>query len=118
MLYEGRQIFFGDIGSARPFFVKLDFEPYYRASTPDFLTSLTNPAERLVRNGLESAVPTTPDTFAYVWDNSRERKCLQDDIGTFNARFGTRSEHAALFRGWQQRQKGLRRFYSITLRLR
>ena len=118
MLYEGRQIFFGNIESARPFFVKLGFEPHYRASTPDFLTSLTNPAERLIRNGLESVVPTTSDAFASVWDNSHERKYLQDHIKTFNTRFGPRSEHAALFRRWQQRQKSSRRLYTNRPRLR
>jgi hypothetical protein len=35
-----------------------------RQTTADFLTSLTSPAERIVKPGFENMVPRTPDEFA------------------------------------------------------
>ncbi|RMD43205.1 hypothetical protein DV735_g1891, partial [Chaetothyriales sp. CBS 134920] len=66
ILYEGRQIYFGDIHEAKTFFIDLGFECPSRQTTADFLTSLTNPAERVVRKGFEGRTPNTPDEFASV----------------------------------------------------
>jgi ATP-binding cassette subfamily G (WHITE) protein 2 (PDR) len=51
VLYEGSQIYFGDIDAAKLFLINLGFECPLRQTTADFLTSLTNLAERLVRKG-------------------------------------------------------------------
>ncbi|KAI9876370.1 MAG: hypothetical protein M1830_006664 [Pleopsidium flavum] len=45
VLYEGRQIYFGRADSAKAYFIRLGFVCPGRATTGDFLTSLTNPAE-------------------------------------------------------------------------
>jgi ATP-binding cassette, subfamily G (WHITE), member 2, PDR len=67
ILYEGRQIYFDDIHAAKTFFINLGFECPSRQTTADFLTSLTNPAERVVCQGFEGKAPSTPDEFAAAW---------------------------------------------------
>ena len=83
VLYEGRQIFFGSTGAAKEFFVKMGYHCAERATTGDFLTSLTNPAERAVREGFEHLVPRTPDEFAERWKRSVERAQLLAEIDEF-----------------------------------
>ncbi|GKT93710.1 ABC-2 type transporter [Colletotrichum tofieldiae] len=43
VLYEGRQIFFGRANDAKQYFVDLGYDCPARATTPDFLTSMTSP---------------------------------------------------------------------------
>ncbi|KAK6503559.1 hypothetical protein TWF481_008573 [Arthrobotrys musiformis] len=85
VLYEGRQIYFGPTGEAQKFFEDMGFECEERATTADFLTSLTNPAERRIKPGFEDKVPRTPDEFAQRWKESETRKRLLDEIAAFEA---------------------------------
>ncbi len=64
VLYEGRQIYFGPTETAKEYFTNMGFHCPERQTTPDFLTSLTNAQERVVRPGFENKVPRTPDEFA------------------------------------------------------
>ncbi|KAK7730588.1 Multidrug resistance protein [Cytospora paraplurivora] len=84
LLYEGRQIYFGPIDSAAQYFYDLGFERPLRATTPDFLTSLTNPEERITRAGFEDKVPRSPDEFANAWKQSAQARQLLSDIAAFN----------------------------------
>ncbi|KAK4983971.1 Multidrug resistance protein [Elasticomyces elasticus] len=84
VLYEGREIFFGHTHKAKKFFVDMGFECPERQTTPDFLTSMTSPAERIVRTGFENRVPRTPDEFATVWKNSKTRKQLLQKIEEYD----------------------------------
>ncbi|KAM5361174.1 hypothetical protein ACJZ2D_013256 [Fusarium nematophilum] len=83
VLYEGRQIFFGKIGEAKPYFESLGFECPDRQTTPDFLTSMTSPQERRVRPGFEHAAPRTPDEFAERWQASEQRKHLLRELSEY-----------------------------------
>ena len=87
VLYEGRQIYFGDIHAAKTFFVKLGFECPPRQTTADFLTSLTNPAERKVREGFEGKTPCTPNEFAAIWQESEDRARLLQEIEEFDSQY-------------------------------
>ncbi|KAJ5157869.1 ABC multidrug transporter A-2 [Penicillium canariense] len=80
VLYEGRQIYFGKADDARRFFINMGFDCPDRQTTADFLTSLTSPSERSVRDGFEHVVPRTPDEFAARWRDSPERKQLLQEI--------------------------------------
>jgi len=51
VLYEGSQIYFGDIDAAKLFLINLGFKCPLRQTTANFFTSLTNLAEQLVRKG-------------------------------------------------------------------
>lgn len=87
MLYEGRQIYFGNAVRAKEFFIEMGFECPDRQTTADFLTSLTSPSERRVRPGFESLVPNTPDEFAARWKQSADRKALLGEIEDYQKEY-------------------------------
>ncbi|KAH7323258.1 BcatrD protein [Stachybotrys elegans] len=91
LLYEGRQIFFGPIASAEEYFTSLGFVKPPRATTPDFLTSMTSAAERIVREGCEARVPRSPDDFAKAWKASALSQSLQEEILLFEKEHGAKS---------------------------
>ena len=80
LLYEGRQIFFGKADDAKNYFLAMGYECPERQATADFLTSLTNPSERIARSGFEDKVPKTPLEFETYWKNSPEYKRLVEEI--------------------------------------
>ena len=80
VLYEGRQIYFGHTTEAKEFFVNMGFDCPERQTTADFLTSLTSPAERVVRPGFESKVPRTPDEFVAAWKASESYAKLRAEM--------------------------------------
>ena len=108
VLYEGRQIYFGPTASAKAYFVNLGFHCTERATTGDFLTSLTNPVERLVRDGFEGRVPRTPDEFAEVWQQSEARSLLLKEIEQFEREFPVGGESLAKFQQSRQAQQAKR----------
>ena len=113
VLYEGRQIYFGPTTAAKEFFVNMGFACAERATTGDFLTSLTNPAERVVRKGFEHLVPHTPDEFAAVWQKSKERARLLQDIDQFNKDYPLGGEQLEKFKHSRKAQQA-KRTYALT----
>ncbi|OAA65489.1 ABC transporter cdr4 [Niveomyces insectorum RCEF 264] len=105
VLYEGRQIYFGPTADARAYFVNLGFECPPRATTPDFLTSMTSPQERIVRPGFEGRAPRTPDEFAAAWRNSAEYRALQADIEAYKASHPINGPDAEAFRASKRAQQ-------------
>lgn len=51
-----------------------------RQPTPDFLTSLTSPSERIVRKGFSKKVPRTPKEFYDYWRASPERASMLEEV--------------------------------------
>lgn len=105
VLYEGRQIYFGSTKSAKEFFVNMGFVCTERATTGDFLTSLTNPAERIVREGFEHRVPRTPDEFAAAWQKSDDRARLLQEIDKFNRDYPVGGEQLEQFKTSRKAQQ-------------
>lgn len=97
VLYEGRQIYFGPTAEAKAFFVNMGFSCPERATTGDFLTSLTSPAERVIREGFENRVPRTPDEFAEAWKRSQDRSRLIQEIEAFEHEFPIGGDHLQRF---------------------
>lgn len=108
VLYEGRQIYFGPTTEAKAFFVQMGFECPERATTGDFLTSLTNPAERVVREGFENRVPRTPDEFADAWKRSEDRARLLREIEAFEREYPIGGEHLQHFQQSRKAQQARR----------
>lgn len=98
VLYEGRQIFFGRTGDAKQYFINLGFECPARQTTPDFLTSMTSPIERVVRSDFKNKVPRTPDEFAEAWRNSAEYTALQAEIEEYKNEHPINGPDAEVFR--------------------
>lgn len=97
MLYEGRQIYFGNIVAAKHYFVNMGFDCPERQTTADFLTSITSPAERIVRPGFEGRTPSSPDEFAAAWQRSEDRAQLLREIDEFNQQYTVGGEYLDKF---------------------
>ncbi|KAL7918043.1 ABC-2 type transporter domain-containing protein [Trichoderma austrokoningii] len=117
VLYEGRQIFFGRGDEAKQYFIDLGFECPARQTTPDFLTSMTSPIERIVRAGWEGRAPRTPDEFAAAWKNSAQYKALQAEIEEYKQAHPINGPDADAFRASRKAQqaKGQRAKSPYTL---
>ncbi|KAH8664556.1 ABC-2 type transporter-domain-containing protein [Xylariales sp. PMI_506] len=87
VLYEGRQIYFGSAKAAKSYFERQGWECPARQTTGDFLTSVTNPSERVARPGMENQVPRTPEEFERRWKQSEEYKLLQNEIQQYEIEF-------------------------------
>ena len=98
VLYEGRQIYFGPANKAREFFTSRGWYCPPRQTTADFLTSLTNPSERIAQEGWEARVPRTPDEFARQWRESEERRGLLQEIEKYEAEFPVGGDGLEKFR--------------------
>lgn len=107
VLYDGRQIFFGRANEARQYFINLGFECPERQTTPDFLTSMTSPRERLVRAGFETMVPRTPDEFATAWQNSEAYQRLQAEIEAYKLDHPIDGPDAHTFRALKREQQAM-----------
>lgn len=80
VLYEGRTIYYGSASKARAFFEKQGWVCDQRQTTGDFLTGLTNPAERKARQGMENKVPRTSEDFERLWLESSAYKDMLQGI--------------------------------------
>ncbi|KAF7289878.1 hypothetical protein MIND_01362200 [Mycena indigotica] len=105
VLYEGRQIYFGPTDNARQFWESRGFVCAPRQTTGDFLTSLTNPAERLIAPGWENRVPRTADEFAKVWRDSAEYQTLLKDIEAYNNEYPLNGDSLQKFRQSRRKQQ-------------
>lgn len=119
VLYEGRQIYFGRTTEAKEFFTNMGFECPERQTTADFLTSLTSPAERIVKKGFEDLVPRTPDDFAAAWKNSKDYKELMREIEEFDQTYPLGGESLQKFvdsrRAMQAKNLRVRSPYTISV---
>lgn len=77
----------------------MGFEHLPRQSTADFLTSLTNPAERVVRLGFVGRTPRNADEFAAIWQASSERAVLLKEILAFDKRHPPQQRHLPTQKG-------------------
>lgn len=97
VLYEGRQIYFGNIHAAKTYFLEMGFECPPRQTTADFLTSLTSPHERIIRGDFKGKPPFTPDEFAAAWHESADRAQLLREIKEFNELYPVGGEYLDKF---------------------
>lgn len=98
VIYEGRQIFFGPADEAKAYFINLGFECPDRQTTPDFLTSMTAPSERVVRPGFENKVPRTPDEFHTCWKQSQQYQIVRAEIESYKSLYPINGSSADAFR--------------------
>ncbi|KAF5975090.1 ABC transporter CDR4 [Fusarium coicis] len=101
----GRQIFFGPTSEAREYFTTMGFECPPRQTTADFLTSLTNADERIVRPGFENKVPRSPDEFAEEWRMSQHRASLLNNIAAFEIQYPLDGKQVETLKGIRRAQK-------------
>ncbi|KAF4631501.1 hypothetical protein G7Y89_g6633 [Cudoniella acicularis] len=105
LLYEGRQIYFGPQEFAKKYFIDMGYICHPRQTTADFLTSLTNPSERIIAPGFENKVPRTADEFAQRWAMSENRRFLLQDIDDFEQQFALSNIHLEKFKASRRAQQ-------------
>lgn len=105
LLYEGRQIYFGNIHKAKQYFLDMGFECPERQTTADFLTSLTSPLERIAKKGYENLTPKTPAEFAERWMKSEDRAQLMREIAQFEEEYPVGGEHLETFKTSRKAQQ-------------
>jgi pleiotropic drug resistance (PDR) family protein len=119
VLYEGRQIYFGRTEDAKEFFTTMGFDCPERQTTADFLTSLTSPAERIVKPGFEHSVPRTPDEFAAAWKKSDAYKQLQKEIEEYDQAYPIGGESLQKFiesrKAMQSKGQRVRSPYTLSV---
>ncbi|KAK0121069.1 hypothetical protein ONS96_011252 [Cadophora gregata f. sp. sojae] len=119
VLYEGRQIYFGDIHAAKKYFLDMGFDCPPRQTTGDFLTSITSPAERVTRPGFEGKTPYTPDEFAAAWYKSDDRAKLMRDIEEFDTLYPIGGPSLELFkegrRAAQSKNQRIKSPYTLSV---
>ncbi|PYH30935.1 ABC multidrug transporter [Aspergillus neoniger CBS 115656] len=87
VLYEGRQIYYGPQQEAAQYFEEMGWERPLKQITPDFLTSITNPRERIARKDMADRVPRTPAEFEAYWKNSPQYQALKAKMHSYKARY-------------------------------
>lgn len=70
VLDEGKQIYYGPRNKARSFMEGLGFICDSSANVGDFLTGVTVPTERQIREGCERSFPRTADSIREAYDQS------------------------------------------------
>lgn len=104
VLYEGHQIYFGPASKAKAYFVNLGFDCPPRQTTPDFLTSMTFPAERITRDGCRP--PHTPDEFAAAWKGSADYRALKLEIEAYKGEHPINGQKADIYRKLKKSHQG------------
>lgn len=80
---EGRMMYQGPANEAKQYFIDLGFHCPARQTTPDFLTSVTDPAQRFHREGYELSAPKTPTEFEQAFRNSEAYKKVLADVAEY-----------------------------------
>ncbi|KAJ5679477.1 hypothetical protein N7462_007721 [Penicillium macrosclerotiorum] len=103
VMYEGKMIFSGRSEDAKTHFINLGFHMWERQTTPDFLTAVTAPSERVtdIRTYRHEAIADTSNLVAF-----------QDEVH--------RVQSTAIFQGslqpmpiWSQSLVAVRRYYQL-----
>lgn len=87
ILYEGRQVYFGPCDRAVTYFERMGWKRHLRQVSADFLTSVTNPSERVPQDGMADKVPRTSTDFETYWRNSEEYSELREKMKNFSRDF-------------------------------
>ncbi|RGP60268.1 ABC transporter cdr4 [Fusarium sporotrichioides] len=80
VLYQGREIFFGYASSAPAYFERMGWHRHPRQTSGDYLTTITDPEQRIAKESHEDSVPRTPEEFNSYWVNSPEYASLMKEI--------------------------------------
>lgn len=83
LIEDGKCAFFGRSEDAKTYFEELGFECPPRWTTPDFLTSVSDPNARRIKKGWENRIPRTAEEFQAAYRRSDVLKTTKADIEDF-----------------------------------
>lgn len=87
VLDSGYQLFYGSSTKAKKYFENMGYVCPFRQTTPDFLTSVTSPSERVLNEDFLKQgrkIPQTPEEMADYWRNSPEYQTLLKQIEEYD----------------------------------
>ncbi|SMR54650.1 unnamed protein product [Zymoseptoria tritici ST99CH_3D1] len=79
VLDEGKEIFYGPMSQAKPFMEDLGFVCTDGANVADFLTGITVPTERRIRDGYEDRFPRNADEVRAAYQKSDIRARMEKE---------------------------------------
>lgn len=91
----------------------MGFECAPRQTTADFLTSLTNPAERLVRPEYQGKTPKSREDFVQAWKSSQQYAKLHEGIEIYNQKYPLGGESAQEFINSKRAQQAPQQYVNI-----
>ena len=98
LIEDGKCAFFGRTEDAKAYFENLGFDCPPRWTTPDFLTSVSDPHARRVRTGWENRIPRTGDEFQAAYRQSDAFKSTLADIDSFESEIKSQEEEKEVAR--------------------
>ena len=90
---QGRMVYQGPANEAKQYFVDLGLFCAERETTADFLTSITDPLQRVYREGYEASAPKTAEDFERVFKESAAYKKVLADVEDYEKHLG-HTDHA------------------------
>ena len=85
VIEEGRMIYQGPANEAKEYMIDLGFHCPERETTADFLTAVTDPKQRIIREGYESRVPKTPEDFEKAFRTSETYQRVLADVADYES---------------------------------
>ncbi|KAJ5634500.1 hypothetical protein N7528_002342 [Penicillium herquei] len=98
LIEDGKCAFFGRSEDAKAYFEGLGFECPPRWTTPDFLTSVSDPNARKIKPGWEKRIPRTADEFQAAYRQSDVYKATLADIDDFENEMKSQEQERELAR--------------------
>ncbi|EAU33615.1 hypothetical protein ATEG_05854 [Aspergillus terreus NIH2624] len=98
LIEDGKCAYFGPTQNAKAYFERLGFECPPRWTTPDFLTSVSDPNARRVRKGWEDRIPRSAEDFQNVYRKSEIQKGVMADIEDFERELESQEEEREAIR--------------------
>lgn len=96
LIDNGQCLYFGPSDDAKQYFLDLGFDCPPRWTTADFLTSVTDPHERSIRQGWETKVPRSAEDFAAAYKKSEAYQRNLADMADFEIQTGEQLRQISL----------------------
>ena len=110
MIDQGRCVYFGPTDRAKSYFEDLGFVCPPRQTTADFLSAVTDPNVRIIRQDYKTIVPRSPEDLQRAFQNSRHAKSNLKEIASFEKRIQETNSEAHEIHV----KKGKRSVYTIS----
>ncbi|PLB55428.1 putative ABC transporter [Aspergillus steynii IBT 23096] len=98
LIEDGKCAYFGRAANARAYFERLGFECPPRWTTPDFLTSVSDPHARRVKKGWEDRIPRSAEEFQNIYRKSDIHKEAIADMEDFEQEVESQREDREIAR--------------------
>ena len=80
LIDQGRMVYQGPANEAKQYFLDLGLHCPDRETTADFLTAVTDPAQRVFREGYEAQAPKTAEDFERIFKSSAAYERVLADV--------------------------------------